>query len=152
MKSNDPTLGLQIRAAETLKSFLGQVSAIRVKEIRLEPRREDRACDVLATIDVHGHPHTLACAVTAHGTSKQTQMALEELRDHAAHRPATTMPLLISPHLPPGVRNMCKENKIGFLDFDGNARLVLDEVFIAKRTLPPRGVHPASAARAIVQV
>jgi hypothetical protein len=146
MKLNDPTRGLSLRAAETLKSFLGQVSAIRVKEIRLAPHRSGRACDVLARIDVLGHPHTLACAVTAHGRSKQTLMTLEELRNNAAHRPGSAMPLLISPHLPPGIQNLCKENKIGFLDFDGNARLVMDEVFIIKRMLPPRRVHPATTA------
>jgi len=147
MKSSEPARVLQLRAAETLRSFLGQVSAIKVKEIRLQPHRIDRAGDVLARIDVLGHPRTLACAVTTEGRSMQTLTALEELRNDAAHQPGSAMPLLISPHLSPGVQNLCKENKIGFLDFDGNARLVMEEVFIVKKTLLPRKVHPAATAR-----
>jgi hypothetical protein len=145
MKSNDPRRALKVRAADALKSFLGQVSTIRVDQITLEPYAIRGSCDLLATIDVLGHPHTLACSVTPYGRSRHARIAVEELRKQPA-LPATWMPLLIAPHLSPGMQTLCKENEIGFLDFDGNARLVMDEVFIVKRTMAPRKAHSHTAA------
>lgn len=136
---------MKVRAAGALKSFLGQVSAIRVNQITLEPHTTRCFCDLLASVDVLGHPHTLACSVTPRGRSRQALVAVEELCKQTA-LPATWIPLLIAPHLSPGMQTLCKENKIGYLDFDGNARLVMDEVFIVKRTLLPRKAHSHMAA------
>ncbi len=145
MRSHDPGRALKVRAADALKSFLGQVSTIRVNQITLEPCSNRCTCDLLASIDVLGHPHTLACSVTPHGRSRLALHALEELWKQP-YLPATWMPLLIAPHLSPDMQTLCKQNKIGFLDFDGNARLVLDEVFIVKRTMPPRKTHSHAVA------
>jgi hypothetical protein len=136
---------LKVRAADALKAFLGQVSTIHLNQILLEPSSTRNSCDLLASIEVLGHPHTLACSVTPEGRSRQALLALEGLRNQPA-LPATWMPLLIAPHLSQEMQSRCKESQIGFLDFDGNARLVMEEVFIVKRAMPPRKTHSHTAA------
>jgi hypothetical protein len=39
-------------------------------------------------------------------------------------------------------QTLCRNNDVGFLDLDGNARLYLDEVFIVKRSLPQKTIPP----------
>jgi hypothetical protein len=42
------------------------------------------------------------------------------------------VPIFIAPYLSPEAQAVCRENKVGFLDLLGNARLVFDSVFIEK--------------------
>ena len=41
-------------------------------------------------------------------------------------------------------QTLCRNNDVGFLDLDGNARLYFDEVFIVKRSLPHKTIPPAA--------
>ncbi|HEY1767218.1 MAG TPA: hypothetical protein VGG26_06160 [Terracidiphilus sp.] len=141
MKTSDARQDLEVRAAAALKAVLAEVSTIKVKEIRHES--PERA--LVAYVDVFGHRHTLACDVQTDGQAGQVRSALEELRKGAGRDAGDTMPVIIAPYLSPEAQQLCKENKAGFLDLEGNARLALGEVFIVKRTLPHREQHRSTA-------
>lgn len=145
MKSSDARQDLEVRAAAALKAVLAEVSTVKVKEIRHEsPESGDRA--LTAYVDVFGHRHTLACEVQTDAHPGRLRTALEEMRNAAGHLPGDAMPVIIAPYLSPEAQALCKENKAGFIDLEGNARLALGEVFIVKRTLPPhRGQHRSTA-------
>ena len=135
-----------MRAADALKAALGEVSTIKVREIRLESQRVGRDSCLMVYVDLFGRSHTLTCEIHADGEPQQVLSTLEGLRSAVAPRDEEVMPIIFAPYLSPEAQALCKENKAGFVDLEGNARLSLGEVFIVKRTLPHRSHHRSTTA------
>ena len=144
MKSKGPMDDLELRATEALRTLLGQVSVIKLKEIRRESKGS-----VLADIDVLGHRHTLACHVKSNAQPDDLRTALLNLNN--AGRKDASIPVMIAPYMSPEAQAMCKESHAGFLDLEGNARSAMGEVFIGKRAFAPHtpvaGVKPRPASQ-----
>ena len=132
MKATRVPNEIEARAAEALGSLLHSVSSIKTRDIKFQPAH--RKTDILADIDVFGRNHKLVCSV-ADGEPNNVKRALEKLRTSADRKKGDATPILITPHLSPQTRAMCEERRVGFLDLEGNARLVVDEVFIGKRSV-----------------
>ena len=130
MKTKSPMTDLELRATEALRTLLGQVSVIKLKEIRRESKGS-----VVADVDVLGHRHTLACEVKANAQPENLRTALRNLSN--SQRKDAAIPVVIAPYMSPEAQAMCKESHAGFLDLEGNARLALGEVFMCKRALSP---------------
>ncbi len=147
MKTHDARHELEIRAAAALKAALAEVSTIKVREIRPQASMSGSDSSLMVYVDLFGQRHALACEIQPDGHLQNLRLALEELRTGAAHRADHALPIIVAPYLSPEAQALCKENKTGFVDLEGNARLALGEVFIVKRTLPHRGHRrPAAAA------
>jgi len=130
MKTKNSMDDLELRATEALRALLGQVSVIKLKEIRRASKGS-----VLADIDVLGHRHTLACEVRPNAQPENLRTALRELNN--SHRKDATIPVVIAPFMSPEAQAVCKESHAGFIDLEGNARLAMGEVFIGKRAFSP---------------
>jgi hypothetical protein len=124
---------LEVRAAGALEELIGQVPAIRVESIEVEPAVVDQRIDILARINVSDRPHMLICEVKSSGQPRHVRAGLLQLRNYVAHHGEDAVPVFIAPYLSPEAQALCKENKVGFLDLVGNARLVFDSVFIERR-------------------
>ena len=122
---------LEHRAAEALRKVLGQVSMIKLKEIRREANGS-----VVADVEVLGHHHTLACQIKSIAHPDDLRTSLRNLND--SHRKDAAIPVVIAPYMPPEAQAVCKESHAGFLDLEGNARLAMGEVFIGKRAFTPQ--------------
>ncbi len=131
---------LELRAIEALRALLGQVSVIKLKEIRREPHGH-----MLARVDVLGHSHMLACDIEPNDQPETLRAHLRELHDGARQYDGAATPVLIAPYLSPEAQAVCKECDAGFLDLQGNARLALGEFFIGKRALSPRSPHRSAS-------
>lgn len=171
---------LESRAAEALAALLRRISAIKLLEMKFESRPRGRfssttsrriqasriqaqliqtspiqARRILAYIDVFGHRYTLACEVYPDGEPNRLRAALRESQASAAPVASDATPILIAPYLSPEAQELCKQSKAGFIDFEGNARLTVGEVFIVMRSLPgpsalasaALGASPALSAR-----
>jgi hypothetical protein len=125
---------LGTRATEALRALLGQVSTIELKGMEMTPDA-GRELDLMVRIRVLGHSHTLACRVTASIEPRAVRKALRELKENAAQISGGATPVFIAPYLSPEAQAMCVESKTGYVDLEDNARLMLGEVFIAKRSL-----------------
>ena len=123
---------MQTRAAEALNSVLHQVSSIKTNDIRFQPL--NRKTDILADINVLGRKHRLVCNVAA-GEPDDVRKALDKLKSCSDSRKNGATPVLIAPYLSPQAREMCDKSHVGFVDMQGNARLVVDEIFIGKRSV-----------------
>lgn len=140
MKTRTPMDELEMRATEALRSLLGQVSVIKLKEIRRESKGS-----VLADVDVLGHRHTLACQVKPNAQPDDLRTALRNLSN--TNRKDAAIPVMIAPYMSPEAQALCKESHAGFIDLEGNARLAMGEVFIGKRAFTPHTSVAAAAPR-----
>ena len=136
MRMVDSAQAAKNLAADALRAVLHHVSAIKLKEIDMDSPGPDLKVDLLAHVDVYGHSHTLVCKVEASGRPDHVRTALEALRSRADELEGNATPVFIAPRMSEEAKALCGENKTGFLDLEGNARLDLGEVFIIKRTLP----------------
>jgi len=127
------------RAKEALTAVLCQVSTIELKGIeeRMTPDLS-RQSEFVVRVSVLGQAKTLACKVTPTGESRAVRKALREFEADAARFPGEAIPVIVAPYLPPESRELCVETRTGFVDFEDNARMILGEIFIAKRSLPRR--------------
>lgn len=123
---------LEHRAAEALRGLLEQVPAIESIDVECAPAGPDRGVDILAHINVAGRRRALVCEVKASGQPRHVRMALLQLRDHVAHVGDGATPIFIAPYLSAEAQALCREHGVGFLDLEGNARLVFDGVFIER--------------------
>jgi len=132
---------LRAQAMKALKDALHEVSGIKVKDIQPEPSgRRGAKDDIIAKIDIYGHNRTLVCKVRENSETVPVRRALKELNRVVGTRVEDLMPILIAPSLSQEAQTLCTESNAGFLDLEGNVRLVMKEVFIAKRSLPHH--HP----------
>ena len=148
MKTNDSASKLELRAAEALRMALSGVSSTKLKEIRHEPSPKHGRVAFAAIVDVFGRCHTLVCEVRSSAHPTKLRAVLDELREDAARIAAGATPVLIASYLSPAAQAVCKASSTGFLDLKGNARIVVGEVFIGKRSMPIHAhkhlaVHPA---------
>lgn len=133
LKTSKPMKELEHQAAQALRLLLEQVPAITLLDVKqdgLSPRHE---VDVVAHIEVFGRPHTLACEVKSTGQPRHVRTALLQLRDYVAHHEQAAIPVFIAPYLSPDAQALCREQDVGFLDLEGNVRLVFDSVFIERK-------------------
>ena len=130
-------------AVAALKTLLGQVSAIKVREVRIECTAPSREFLIVAYVDVYHHSHTLVCSVKLSDEPEEVRSALAELETRAARLSSNATPVFIAPRISSQARALCTQGRAGFLDLEGNARLHLDDVFIGQRFIPLP--HPHSS-------
>lgn len=138
------------RAADALKALLGRFSAIKLIELKHESQHAGDfaailarpvgiSATLLARIEIYGHSHTLACEVDPSGDPARLRAVLRKRQAFAQPIAADSIPVVVAPYLSPEAQALCKQNKIGFLDFVGNARLTVGDFFIVMRSLPREG-------------
>ena len=131
---NDPKSmkSLERRAVEHLRDMLDQVPSIKVIKVGREPHGPDYGIDALIRLGVNNRHYTLACEVKDNGQPRIVRMAILHLQNVLERRQSQFIPVFIAPYLSPEARSICQEYKVGFLDFEGNCRLVFDGVFIER--------------------
>jgi hypothetical protein len=139
-------------AVEALRQTLGQISVVKLKDIKVEAHRHERT--IIAQVEIYGHQHRLICRLARSCDPVELQNTFVELRKMHARFAGETTPILIAPVLTEEAQSLCRESNTGFLDLEGNARIYLDEVFIVKRSLmhhklppPAEPLHTSETAR-----
>jgi hypothetical protein len=132
LKPSDSMKELETRAAQALRALLEQVPGVKLKDIEIKPPGLDRGIDMLARVSGPKRNHVLVCEMKASGQPRYVRMALFQLRNYVAHLGRDATPVFIAPYLSPEARVLCREHDVGFLDLEGNARLVFDSVFIER--------------------
>ncbi len=133
LKASDSMKDVERKAAHALRKLLEQVPAIQLLDIEHETLHPSFAVDILAHIDVAGARRVLICEVKSSGQPRHVRMALLQLRNYIAHQAPNATPIFIAPYLTPEAQALCREQDVGFLDFEGNARLVFDSIFIERQ-------------------
>ena len=126
----------EAEAIRALRETLGQVSAIKLTELNVESYGPRDGKVIIARVEICGHPHVLLCKMASTCESAHLQRAFVELTRLHAEFGGTAIPVLIAPVVSEEAQALCRESNTGFLDFEGNARLYLDEVFIVMHSMP----------------
>lgn len=133
LKSTKPMKDIERQAAQALRLLLEQVPAITLLDVTHEALGPHYDVDVVAHIEVFGRRHALACEVKSTGQPRHVRMALLQLRNYVTHCEQAATPVFIAPYLSPDAQALCREQGVGFLDLEGNVRLVFDGVFIERQ-------------------
>lgn len=133
LKSDDLMKEIEGLAAQALCSLLEQVPAIKLLDIQHGVRGNAQEADIVASLNVYGTRHILVCEVKSTGQPRHVRMGLLQLRDTMARHAQDATPVFIAPYLSPDAQALCREQGAGFLDLEGNARLVFDGVFIERQ-------------------
>ena len=134
------------RAADALRALLARFSAIKLIELKHQSQHAAGSAAILARIEICGHSHTLACEVDPSGDPARLRAVLRKKQTLAASLATDTIPVVIAPYLSPEAQALCNQNRIGFLDFEGNARLTVGDFFIVMRSLPRAAATRVAAA------
>jgi hypothetical protein len=127
---------MEEQAVKALKATLRQLSAVTVRDISVESQGPGHRKEIVAHIDVYGRPHTLFCKVKSNGQPRNVRTVLGELHKQAARFNEKVTPVFIAPLLSTEAQSLCRQRQLGFVDLEGNAHLVLNDVFFGKRCLP----------------
>jgi hypothetical protein len=85
----------------------------------------------------NGRSQRLVCEVKRSGHPRIVRAAIDHLRYFLEPREKGAYGVVIAPCLSAAAQEICREENVGFLDFEGNCRLVFDGVFI-ERAVPLR--------------
>lgn len=132
LKDTESMKVLERLAEQKLLALLQQVPTISLVDIETEASNRDRGVDVVAHIEVGGKPHTLVCEVKSTGQPRHVRTALLQLRNYVAHH-ERSIPVFVAPYLSPESQALCREGGVGFLDLEGNVRIVFDGIFIERQ-------------------
>jgi hypothetical protein len=137
LKTEKSVKFLESQAAQALSSLLSEIPAVEIRDVALEPAGPDRGADIVVTMDVSGRRHRIVCEFKSSGQPRHVRMGLLQLRNFLAHHHRGALPVVAAPYLSEEARAICRDEKVGYLDLQGNARLVFDGVFI-DRSVPTR--------------
>lgn len=134
------------RATELIKDVLKRVPFVTIEHINREvrlPAPSSHYADLdLGLQTESGRSYRVICEVKAHGQPRQVRAGAAQLRHYISLLPGNAYGVFIAPYLSPPSQQICNELGIGFLDFEGNCRLVFDGIFIErlseKKSAPER--------------
>lgn len=103
-----------IESAEVVDDRLGYVSGI----------------DYFVRVRAGKEKYILACETKNNGQPRYVRSAINSLLAFMYGRKDNMTPVLLVPYLSPDSREMCRENKVSFLDMEGNALLQFGGIYI----------------------
>ena len=130
----DP-IGIERRAAEALEAFLGSIPQFAVGPMTLsgKPGEADRGVDIVAETEFAGRPLRLVVEVKSNGQPRIAHQVAYQLKRYLDQTGQEGVPMFIAPYLSEQAQAACREEDIAYLDFQGNARLVVDTIFIERK-------------------
>jgi len=124
----------ELRATKLLESLLHEVPVLKLKQLNVESEGRDAGIDIIMRVDISGEPHFLVCEVKQNGQPRYVRDGIHQLQNYVAHFKKPATPVLVAPYFSPVSRELCRDNGISYLDFEGNAHLAFKTVFIDRLT------------------
>jgi Transcriptional regulator, AbiEi antitoxin, Type IV TA system len=134
-----PEVKIERDAVHRIKALLAEVPFLSVERVNraVSDPNHRREADFLLEVKANGRSQRLVCEVKSNGQPRIVRAAIDQLRHFLPPRQRDTYGVVIAPYLSPAAQEICREENIGFLDFEGNCRLVFNGVFI-ERAVPLR--------------
>jgi Transcriptional regulator, AbiEi antitoxin, Type IV TA system len=129
VKHRNP-LNVEREAEIRLSEFLACIPGLQVLDLQKEP--VDRGCALRAHISFADRLFELVCEVKANGQPRFIRDAVLLLRHYIQAERTNAIPIVIAPYLSEQARQLCRQEQVGFLDFEGNAHIAFETVYIER--------------------
>jgi len=126
---------LENRAVEAVTDLLRQVEVVESVDVETRPGSRDPDVDFVIRVAAGDRRHTLLCEVKRNGQPRHVRAAVPMLLIAAARADDDAVPVFVAAYLSPAARAVCSELGAGYVDLEGNARLVFGGVFV-ERSVP----------------
>ena len=141
---------------DAVRDLLHRLPKAEVAPLADDPRTgNDPQVDGLIRLHYGGATWLLVIGVKARGAPRFVRSAVYELESHVtrirqspARGAEQVVPMLVSPYLSPESQAICRDHDVAYLDFEGNARLAFDGVYI-DRSVSSRPKPETRALRSI---
>lgn len=130
LKVSNSVKEVEERGAAELKRLLKRIPRIRLKSLKIGTKSKDPGFDVQVRFEFDGKQHTLIAEVKSSGQPRYAREAILQLKSIAAHSTPPAVPVFIAPFLTESTRDLCFQQGVSYLDFEGNARLAFDSVYL----------------------
>lgn len=126
---------IERRAAEALKAFLGTIPQLSLSDMVVtgKPDESDPSVDIVADTEFAGRPMRLVVEVKGNGQPRMAHQAAYQLKRYLDRSGQDGVPMFMAPYISEQSQAVCREEGIGYLDFEGNARIAFESVFIDRR-------------------
>lgn len=146
-----------VSEAETIRRILESLPEL-IPSLRIEDIRRavvlgtGRKVDALANARVGGKTQELLFEVKSLGEPRIVEQAIMQLRSYVRSRPGA-YPVLAAPYLSERSREICKSEKVGYVDLAGDAYLQFGSVLVDRagaegRTVEKRSLRTVFAPKA----
>jgi hypothetical protein len=137
MLKEHPGVKSEREAQDQIQALLADVPFIRLEGIDREFNEpsHNREADFLVRLKANGRHLRLICEVKGNGQPRYVRSAVTHLRNYIERQQRDAYGVVIAPYFSPASQQICRDEDIGFLDFEGNCRLVFNGVFI-ERAVP----------------
>ncbi|EWY39554.1 hypothetical protein N825_05495 [Skermanella stibiiresistens SB22] len=135
LKTHELVKTFEGQAAHAVRQLLEQVPAIGPDGVEFvrNPLQGDNGADLVIHLNVDGREKILLVECKFSGQLRNVRAQLHQLRHWMSHAEGEAMGILVASYLSPEAQALCRDNGVGFLDLEGNARIVFDGVFIERR-------------------
>lgn len=150
MLKYDSELKITEEAAERMKALLSSVPFVSVEGVEREgfDPEDQRHADLVFDLKANGRSHRIVCEVKSSGQPRIVRSAIDELRRFLQPKRRDAYGVVVAPYISPAAQEICREEGFGFLDLEGNCRLVFGGVFI-ERAVP---TSPATERRELKSI
>lgn len=134
LKSTD-SVNIERRAATALLEALADVPDIEIGDLNQADELKELtggSVDLVLHVSFNGQHRILVCEVKSSGQPRHVQSGLFQLKRHAERQQGPVTPIFIAPYLTEDARAMCIDNEVGYLDLEGNARIVFPGFFMLR--------------------
>lgn len=128
----------ELQAVDALRRFFDGVPWAENLEVHLQPAAPDGGIDVAVGFTANARRRKIVCEVKSDGQPRHVRNAVNHLKAYEARSPNAAS-MVVAPYLSEDARRICIDADVGYLDFEGNCRLVFDGVYI-DRAVPTRPV------------
>lgn len=130
LKLSYPVKEIERRGAAELERLLKRIPRIKLKSLKIGTIQKDPGFDVQFRIELDGKQHTLIGEVKSSGQPRYAREAILRLKVIAARTTPPAIPVFIAPYLTESTRELCFQQGVSYLDFEGNARMAFDSVYL----------------------
>jgi len=131
LKSTD-WVKVEQQALEMLRNILAELPEVELIDILTEPEQKGLSIDLIAHVSFNGQRRTIVAEVKSSGQPRHVQAALFQLQRYVAIQQESVVPIVVAPYLSEDARALCTESNVGFLDFEGNARIKFPGFFLSR--------------------
>ena len=136
------TLNIEREAAERLSDFLRDIPTVRHVDAKSGVEVQRPEVDVLVKFDIGGRQVVLVCEVKSSGQPRFVRDAINQLSRQQRSELLDAVPIVVAPYFSEQAQRLCREANVGYLDFEGNARIAFDTVYIERKSpTQPKAEH-----------